>query len=124
MGILLALAEFPCCAHGPPVADKPTPIDQCTMGKECLVEGFLVATEKKGSIRVAANQNASGCIAVALRADVPESWNLRHVKAIGMVSRRPNFPGMFSYKLKDRVIDAEACQSDLAMYVDRIETVD
>ena len=102
LAIVIASVALTSCAHEGAFVGKSTPIDQCVVGRRCLVEGILVATEKMGSIRATENENASECIAVALSAGVPDSWNLRHVKAIGMVSRRPNLPGMFRYKLKDR----------------------
>jgi len=91
-------------------------ITQCAVGAACVVEGQLIATKGKGRI-----EDESGCIAVALPTYVDDDWNLQRVKASGSVYKAPDYPGLITYTIRDRVFDAEACYSGLAMYVDQIE---
>lgn len=95
-----------------------TPTSRCGVGRNCIVQGKLVATHGTGSIR-----DESGCIAVALPEYVSDDWNLQLVRASGVIYRAPDYPGLVTYRLKDRVVDAEACYSGLAMYVDKIEKI-
>lgn len=92
-------------------------VSKCAVGRICSVRGVLVATHRTGAIR-----DDSGCIAVALPAFVPDGWNGRTVKASGLVYRAVDLPGLVTYKLKDRMVDAEACYSGRVLFVDRIET--
>lgn len=104
------------CTACTPETFSATPIDECVVGEECVVEGQLIATKQKGRI-----EDDSDCIAVALPESVGDNWNLTQVRATGRVYRAPDAPGLVTYKIQDRDVDAEACYSGYAMYVDDIE---
>lgn len=89
-----------------------TPIDECIVGEECVVEGLLIATMQMGRI-----EDDSNCIAVALPESVGDDWNLTRVRATGRTYKAPDFSGLVTYKIQDRDVDAEACYSGIAIYV-------
>jgi hypothetical protein len=101
------------CASNP---SQVIPANQCKTGEICIVKGTLIVGEGMGSVR-----DQSGCVAVALPQDVPDSWNEHFVRAIGKIYQAPDYPGLITYKLKGRNVDAESCYSGMAMFVDRIE---
>lgn len=90
----------------------------CEIGKVCVVRGTLTTSHKMGSIR-----EGQGCIAVALPESVNDDWDQKTVEASGMISKAPDYPGLVTFKLKGRNVDAEACYSGLVMFVDRIRIV-
>jgi hypothetical protein len=96
----------------------PVPINECRVGRFCVVEGTLVATHQMGSIK-----DKAGCVAVALPPSIPDAWDALPVRASGMIYKAPDEPGLVTYKLRGRDVDAEACYSGLVMFVDRIEKV-
>ena len=104
------------CTACTPETYAATPIDQCVVGEECVVEGQLIATKRKGRI-----EDESACIAVALPESVGDDWNLMRVRATGRIYKAPDAPGLVTYKIQDRDFDAEACYSGYAMYVEEIE---
>lgn len=100
-------------------AVRPTSINQCVAGENCIVEGRIIASKKKGRI-----EDRATCIAVALPPSDTGNWDGQHVRASGLVYRKPDLPGLwFTYTIRDREFDAEACYDDLAMYVEQIEIV-
>jgi len=109
--LILALATCAACA----ALDSTTSINRCVPGSTCTIKGMIVTSEQVGSIR-----DETGCISVALPKFVNDSWDHRNVRASGHVYRIPDYPGLTTYKLRDRTIDVEACFSGLAMYVDEI----
>jgi hypothetical protein len=96
----------------------PVPISHCVIGEPCAVWAKLNATNHIGSVR-----DETGCIAVALPNDVTDALNAHFVGVAGVVYKIPDHPGLITYKLKGRVVDVEACQSGLVMFVDTIEEV-
>jgi hypothetical protein len=88
------------------------------VGDRCVVEGQLVATSGVGRI-----DDETACLAVALPQYVTDDWNLKNVRASGVIHRAPELPGLVTYKIRDREFDAESCYSGLAMYVENIEEV-
>jgi hypothetical protein len=99
-------------------AEQPKPSVQCSVGNSCMLEGQLIATQGTGSVRY-----DDSCVAVALPQYVTDSWNLQTVKASGTIYKALSYPGLVTYQLLGRKVDAEACYSGLVMYVDRIEKV-
>lgn len=94
------------------------PIGKCNVGGTCAVQGTLVASHGMGSIR-----DQDDCVAVALPEFVPDTWNLKTVEAWGTIYKAPDYPGLVTYKLNGRDVDAEACYSGLTMFVDHIEPI-
>lgn len=93
-----------------------TPVEQCVPEKTCVVQGQLIASHGTGSIN-----DGDACVSVALPDYVPMTWNFETVKAFGTVYKAPSYPGLVTFNLRGREVDAEACYSGLVMYVDRIE---
>ena len=115
---IIWLSIFLACTSCAVQTIEPKRISQCNIDDSCVVEGQLIATEGMGRI-----QDDTGCIAVALPSYVTDDWNLQQVKASGKIYKAPDYEGFVTYKILERIFDAEACYSGLAMYVDDIELV-
>lgn len=100
------------------LAEQPiVPVAKCEVGKVCAIEGLLRGT-RTGSIR-----DQTGCVAVALPPGIPPGWYAKRVRASGKIYEAPDTPGLVLWDLRGRDVDAEACYSGRAMYVDRIKRV-
>ena len=110
--VLIAAAGLLSCSSAAMMVE---PVTQCHTNEKCTIRGTLIASHGMGAIK-----DRSGCIAVALPEKVPSSWSGRTVEASGGIYKAPDYPGLVTYKLRGRNVDAEACYSGIAMFVDHI----
>lgn len=99
------------------------PVSRCIVGEVCHVEGTLVAGERTGRIEgnEPADESDTNCVSVARPEKFAGVYVGVPVRASGKIYMAPDLPGLMSWKLSDRWVDAESCYSGLAMYVDTIE---